>query len=58
MTDWGWAVQWCRWFDGTGDFCKFCAIMSRAWHIYILHRNPTFIGIDLPLYKDEDEVNL
>lgn len=45
---WGWAVDLCRWWDSTGDFCRFCVIVNRAWHQLVLHRNPTFIGMNMP----------
>jgi hypothetical protein len=41
--DWGWPVKWCRSFDYTGDFCRFCVVVNRAFHTLILHRNPTFV---------------
>jgi hypothetical protein len=49
--DWGWPVQWCRRWGS--DFCTFCVVVNRAFHLLILHRNPTFIGINIPPERND-----
>ena len=45
--DWGPWVNLCRWVDRTGEFCRFCVVVNRAWH-NMMGRNPTFIGWQPP----------
>jgi hypothetical protein len=49
--DWGWPVQWCRLWGS--DFCRFCLVCNRAFHLLVLHRNPTFIGMHMPPERND-----
>jgi hypothetical protein len=44
--EWGAPVKWCSLWGS--DFCRFCVVVNRAFHILILHRNPTFINMRMP----------
>jgi hypothetical protein len=52
MKRWGFWVRWCM-AHGGPDFCRFCLVVNRAFHQFILRRNPTFIGFQP---KDNDKV--
>jgi hypothetical protein len=45
-------VRWCLAVGGP-DFCKWCAVATRAFHVMVLRRSPTFIGANLPLGDEE-----